>query len=274
MKDKINIAVLGDLHGHFTLAYRLLKRWEIEHDETVDLILQVGDLGAFPETSRLDKATLKFAKRDFDEISFIDYYNGSSEADEILGENAVDSRKIAADMYFIKGNHEDFEFLDSVTGRSRKPVPVDYYQRMFYIRNGLVFNLEISDVKLRIAGMGGLQFNSEFKKKPAAKFYTNSEYREIISSVGILDIFLTHDVPLNAISEDADSEEILDIIERLNPKYHFCGHYHIEGRELEVTDTIQSYILNEVNFRGSRGLNKRCIGILSWFNRENNYFEF
>ncbi len=35
-----NIAVLGDLHGHMTLAYRLLRRWEVEHNEAIDAILQ------------------------------------------------------------------------------------------------------------------------------------------------------------------------------------------------------------------------------------------
>ena len=29
----INIAVLGDLHGHFALAYRLLVRWQRERGE-------------------------------------------------------------------------------------------------------------------------------------------------------------------------------------------------------------------------------------------------
>ena len=57
----INIAVFGDLHGHFTLMYRLLKRWEIENNENVDLILQIGDLGVFPPPYRLDKATMKFS---------------------------------------------------------------------------------------------------------------------------------------------------------------------------------------------------------------------
>lgn len=35
-----NIAVLGDLHGHQTLAYRLLQRWEREHGQRVHLILR------------------------------------------------------------------------------------------------------------------------------------------------------------------------------------------------------------------------------------------
>jgi hypothetical protein len=68
MSNMLHIAVLGDLHGHFPLAYRVLKRWEREHARTLDLILQVGDLGAFPPPFRLDKATKRFAEHDSDEL--------------------------------------------------------------------------------------------------------------------------------------------------------------------------------------------------------------
>src|SRR5262245_11559286 len=107
MREALHIAVLGDLHGHFTLAYRVLKRWEREAGQTLDLVLQVVDLGAFPPPFKLDSATRRFAERDPDELGFAEYYEGSPEADEILGPDAPDERRIAADMVFIKGNHED-----------------------------------------------------------------------------------------------------------------------------------------------------------------------
>jgi len=64
------IAVIGDLHGHLTLAYRLLRRWETENNRVIDCILQVGDLGAFPDPSAVDRETRKFAEKDRDELGF------------------------------------------------------------------------------------------------------------------------------------------------------------------------------------------------------------
>jgi predicted phosphodiesterase len=108
------IAILGDLHGHITLAYRLLKRWEIEHSRVFSAIFQVGDFGAYPPPFRADKATMRFYEKDPDELSFVDYHLGSEEADEILGMNALPDRRISADMFFIKGNHEDFDYQVSI----------------------------------------------------------------------------------------------------------------------------------------------------------------
>jgi hypothetical protein len=53
----LHVAVLGDVHGHLSLAFRVLRRWEQETGVRLDLALQVGDLGAFPPPFRLDKAT-------------------------------------------------------------------------------------------------------------------------------------------------------------------------------------------------------------------------
>jgi hypothetical protein len=61
MTEEINIAVLGDLHGHIDLALSILKRWEKEHGKSLDSIIQVGDLGYFPDLERIDSATKRFA---------------------------------------------------------------------------------------------------------------------------------------------------------------------------------------------------------------------
>jgi len=95
------IAVLGDLHGHFTLAYRILSRWQKETGFALSYILQVGDFGAYPPPFKADKATMKFYDKDPDELSFVDYYEGSEEAENILGEEAEEKYKISADMIFI-----------------------------------------------------------------------------------------------------------------------------------------------------------------------------
>ena len=56
-----NYLVFGDLHGRVLPAFKLAAAWSRQHGVRADGILQVGDLGYFPETSRLDKATSRFA---------------------------------------------------------------------------------------------------------------------------------------------------------------------------------------------------------------------
>jgi hypothetical protein len=262
MQESTYIAVLGDLHGHITLAYRLLKRWEKEHGKLLQAIFQVGDFGAFPPPFKVDKATMRFYQKDPDELSFIDYYDGSTEADEILAEDGPQKRKIAANLYFIKGNHEDFEYLQSLSSGNGYPIPVDVYGKIFYLPNGNVYSLPIGQTTLKIASLGGISQNNHGGKDPKSKFYTKSEYRQLCETGNDIDIFLSHDVPYNSIIENAGSKDILDFIEIYQPKLHFCGHFHEDGHELTVPGNTKSYILNEVNFRKPSQLNFGCISIV------------
>src|SRR4051812_50054606 len=56
--------IFGDLHGRILPAFRLAMLWEREHGLRLDGLLQVGDLGYFPDPSRLDKATARHAAAD------------------------------------------------------------------------------------------------------------------------------------------------------------------------------------------------------------------
>src|SRR6185437_8365323 len=135
MSDALNLAMLGDIHGHLTLAFRLLRRWERETGRRIDLALQVGDLGAFPPPFRLDKATRRFAEKDPEELGFGDYYRGGPDAREVFGD-ADDARRIDADLVFIKGNHEDFLFLADRASGAHEPVPFDAFGRIRYLPSG------------------------------------------------------------------------------------------------------------------------------------------
>lgn len=148
--DHLNIAILGDTHGHLTLAYRILNRWQREERRQIDLILQVGDFGAFPTPYRMDKATKRFAENDPDELGFTAYYLGEPEAEEILGDDAPEHRKIDADMIFIRGNHEDFMYLTELGGTDDGPVPVDPFEKICYLKSGIPFTFVSIFVRMKM----------------------------------------------------------------------------------------------------------------------------
>jgi hypothetical protein len=56
--------VFGDLHGRVLPAFKLAHAWSREHGIDLAGLLQVGDLGYFPDPSRFDKATKRHAEKD------------------------------------------------------------------------------------------------------------------------------------------------------------------------------------------------------------------
>src|SRR5215469_263157 len=104
----MNIAVFADVHGRLLLAFKLCARWQHETGEKIDLILQAGDLGAFPEMSRLDRATIKYAERDATELGFMQHFlHHDPQVARILDQTCCP-------MIFVRGNHEDHIWLDKL----------------------------------------------------------------------------------------------------------------------------------------------------------------
>src|SRR5579859_1149322 len=106
--DEAVYLVFGDLHGRVLPAFQLAIAWGRQHSVRVAGILQVGDLGYFPDTSRLDKATARYAARDPMELGVQLVTQPSREADAVFAEPDVPES-----LWFTAGNHEDFEALES-----------------------------------------------------------------------------------------------------------------------------------------------------------------
>lgn len=68
------IACLGDLHGRILLAFKLVQRWQAENGIPVDLILCTGDVGVFPDTRKMDRASARHLERDRSEAGFAEYF--------------------------------------------------------------------------------------------------------------------------------------------------------------------------------------------------------
>ena len=60
----VTYLVFGDLHGRVLPAFRLAQAWSREHGVPLAGLLQVGDLGYFPDPSRFDQATRRHAEKD------------------------------------------------------------------------------------------------------------------------------------------------------------------------------------------------------------------
>jgi hypothetical protein len=139
MKREAIYVVFGDLHGRVLPAFRLAGAWASEHKVRVDGILQVGDLGHFPDPSRLDKATARYAARDPLELGVQLVTQPSPEADAVFSEPDLPDS-----LWFTASNHEDFDALESCqrgAGARATSFPVDAYLRVHCIGDGLVTTL-------------------------------------------------------------------------------------------------------------------------------------
>jgi hypothetical protein len=145
----VNIAVFADLHGRALLAFMLCARWQRESGERLTAIFQAGDLAAYPDASRLDRATMRHAQRDEDELGFLrDFIEPREEVANRLAETTCP-------MIFVRGNHEDHAWLDELEQRATEPsFAIDAYQRIHCLRTGMPYTLSDDNDKLTTLGIG------------------------------------------------------------------------------------------------------------------------
>lgn len=251
LEDQLTLAVLGDLHGHIGLALTILRKFERESQLKIDHILQVGDFGYFPEPFlRLDRATKKFADKDPEELGFSSKFLDRTETSEKYFNPANQEDEMARTV-FIAGNHEDTEAISTLPKNS--PYPVDHFRKFVFLPSGVVYEIQKGKLTIKVAGLGGVSKEHGFR-------FSHADIRKV-KSLENIDILLTHE-PQTGVSDSRGSEEVKEVLDSLQPSYHFCGHFHIDGQELPSVRKTRSYILNEVNFRKRHALNKGCIGIL------------
>jgi hypothetical protein len=253
--------VFGDLHGRVLPAFRLALAWAREHNERLDGLLQVGDLGYFPDASRLDKATKRHVEKDPLELGVQRVVAPSCEADAVFAEPGVPEA-----MWFTAGNHEDFDALEMMAhgaGCSADDFPIDCYQRVRCIRDGHVLDLPGG---LRVGALWGIDDEAPNARRnllPRARIAARS-----VKALGCscFDVLLMHESPYDAMYPGAGSLGIDTIIQAAQPSFAFFGHYHIPGR-LDEHDygRTRVYHMQGLELRGRGGTAEdSSVGVLRW----------
>ncbi len=228
---QLNFAVFGDIHGRIALMYTLAILWQQQSGIELDGLLQVGDLGAFPDLSKLDKATQKHARQDSDELGFQNFYVATPESQFYL------RHPQARTTYFVRGNHEDFEYL----GKFTKPAPIDPGEQIWFIPDNQAISIGRSDLSVKMGAFGGIDSRQErvvrgksareqYRKaqkisNSEPRFFSESEIENISPDLQNLDILMTHagpqstDLPTGSIFLDR-------LITHLRPRVHLFGHHH------------------------------------------------
>lgn len=253
----IRIALFADIHGKFLLPFKLADRYQQETGEKIDLILQCGDLGAFPHLDKLDKATLKHAREDRDELGFADDF---MEADPAI-KAFLD--ELDLEMICVRGNHEDHDFLDELEAASSAPrFSIDAYQRVWVCKTGMLQQLQFGSETLKFAGIGRVGDRKGRSEKRFIQDYERKALQKLIKSKVDLDLLITHD--------KADQEqpgygmrEIRELLNELIVHYHFYGHTGEPFQQKTAPNGITTSVkIKELEFTDSASLPASCMLIL------------
>lgn len=246
----------------------LARQWQEQHQRQLDGILLAGDLGFFPDESRLDKATKRFAKIDPEELGVSRYFRKPLPAERdakveqtLLGEPSRLST-VSCPIVWCHGNHEDFDELEKLVG-SRDLSAVDYYDRFLYLRSGAVTEL----AGLKVGAVGGAPEVGNRGHDP--RVYVNEDAC-IELATKQFDILLGHGGPrgLGGETDNWGSDLLRELIEASQPPYYFFAHHKkkVETKQIGVT---KCHWLNDVAFPLTGGkprgpVEPGCMGILEW----------
>lgn len=260
----MKIAFIGDIHGRVFHALAAVAKWQIVHNEKLDLIIQAGDLGAYPHPDE-ELLNNRFIKRDPSELDFSRLIAGGREIAEFA--EKIKSH-LESPVYFIRGNHEDFYWLDSLKG-DNGICNTDEYGLFKYVQDGTVrdFNGTL------IAFLGGAEFGAKNGGEISIKALDG-----LLATEQKIDILVTHEVHygigLSYHGLTQGSKHITELVDYLKPNYHITAHYHHMIGPHKWHGTVHMGLNNLVlPLRGKPGRNLRpgCIAIMD---TENGQSEF
>ena len=214
------IGFIGDVLGKVFNAIAVPAMWQAVTGKRFDLLIQLGDLGAYTDPDRLDEAGKRYLELDSSVQGFKSLLQADGRRAELL-RKMRDS--FASPIYFLRGNHEDFEYINQLQADHTPPsAPVDPFDLYRYVPDGTV--MELGDT--RIALLGGIE-----TKVPDAQSIDGRAYEALKAmGSGAFDVLVTHDPP-HGISVGfrgnlQGSKMVTELIERTQPAFHLSAHLH------------------------------------------------
>ena len=198
------VCAAGDIHGAINRIYEDILAFEAALGATFAWVLQVGDFGIWPDPDRIDRATRN--------------HEGVGDFPEWLAAG----RAVPRPTVFVKGNHEDFAWLDNLRGGEALP-------GLHHLRNGGTIGLPPST--LRVGGIGGCHSPSDFGRRfkdlegYAKRHYTSDEI-ELLPR-GRIDVLLLHDAPVDVRSHACVATGLDTLVGRVRPRVCLFGHHHM-----------------------------------------------
>lgn len=214
----MKIAFIGDVHGRIFHAISAILMWQIKNNEKLDMIIQVGDFGAYPEPDD-EMLNNKFVLQDPTELDFSRYIKADLELQEDL---KYARQQLNCPIHFIRGNHEDFQWLNAISQGGEKIAAVDNFDLIKYVPDGSIIEFKGH----RITVLGGMEGTNDQNEAINDKVYETL----LKSEPRLIDILVAHDSPYGTgvgfTGEIQGSKQVTELIKAIRPKYLISGHYH------------------------------------------------
>lgn len=172
------IAAVGERFGHIINLYDEIKVLENRFNISVDWLLQVGSLGAFPDKSKWTKAL----KRSYTPDDFQKIY---------LGQVNINKPTV-----FISGPHDDHNWLAYKATKGELEIAYN----LSFVINGFKTHISQNEEVLSVVGLGKTfspnVWTHGVRKSKDLAHYTRREVEKACSQ-GKTDILLCHEPPYN-----------------------------------------------------------------------------
>ncbi len=254
----MRIGFVGDVHGLAFHALAAAGIWQRDGAK-LDLLIQVGDMGAYPDPTQTDPSTARYIEVDPAQADFARLLSAEGELAERI--RAL-SASLSGSLHFIRGNHEDFTWLDSLeVDPDSATAAVDVLDALRFIPDGTV--LEFDGV--RLAFLGGAE------EAPGRAGLDRPAYESVLSrEPGSIDVLVSHQGPYGTTrgyrGDLHGSPAMTALIEHLRPAYHVAGHAHqlVEPRQFGRTTYmgLNSLVASARWEPDARGLQPGCMGLL------------
>lgn len=241
----MKLLIVGDVHAHIRLFSELVNKTEC------DAVLQCGDIGIW---SLQDFCSWGYVE---DKHGHYNVYGTMAPITDVTNSNV----RFEKPVYFISGNHENFELLDVMN----KNKEFDGRWNFEYVPHTKPAKIENGKEVIKVSGLSGCysykvftggiqkQGRRHFKVKPETPPEIEDYLNRILgrdprgrfkaNEVEVIkkqksDIVLFHEIPTGVnvesmlkIENETGCSALNDIIDKMQPKYAFCGHWH---RKAEV----------------------------------------
>ncbi|MGP1516223.1 MAG: metallophosphoesterase family protein [Ottowia sp.] len=264
----IRVALFADIHGKFLLPFKMVDHWQRQSGCKVDLIVQCGDMGAFADRTRLDKATLRHARTDADELGFLRQFTTPQP------QIALFLQQLGLHMLCVRGNHEDHAFLDALEAPAARAgqcdFAIDCYGRIRVLRTGQLWEMQKAPTghketdRLSLVGIGRIGDTKGRSAPPYIQDYERQSLRQLARKArrAHFDALITHDQPLSA-QDGQGSADVAWLLNELPFDWHFHGHTGQPFSQTTHANGItQSVKIKELEFGPDGQLPPGCMALL------------
>ncbi|HZR39721.1 MAG TPA: metallophosphoesterase [Ktedonobacteraceae bacterium] len=261
--------ILGDIHGHIQRALTLAIHLQCLLDAPIQAVFQVGDFGFWPRGRQFQQEDLYYKQEDA-----LDFFTMRSSSDlrRFFSAGEATLETLSAPLYFIRGNHEDFEMLQTLS----KEHPTEVLSGIYFLPD--YFAGEAAG--LRIAAVGGILTDIDRGKGKQARILFKKAQQQAQTdprrtSAQLLaqaflshyDLLLTHSGLSSRETRDG-SRQLETYLHQQTIRLHFYGHHHRFSCG-QVGQQTLSIGLRSVEEDAQGSLRTGSFAIVAWKDRNN-----